>query len=259
MTVERERTPAPALRPFVRSLSVVRSEPPAGRERVIPVGSATLLVNLAENAFRGYADMDGTGPTSLGGAIVAAELRKVVDREASGRCCGWFVPVGSRRLLPRCRCPSRGRRRRAGRACGNRGLVLRERLLLAPTDDDRLAIVELACLIALEEHGEARPFIAAAADAMERGRRWRTAARDGAAGRRLALPLLPRAVGLPPARFRRVRRLQRLLGAVGSSATGRERQEHGFCDQARTLVNGFQASTGMHGLPFRHPQHGLVA
>ena len=265
MTVEWERTPVPALRPFVRSLSVVRSDASAGRERVIPVGSATLLVNLAEDAFRGYADMDGAGPTSLGGAILTGpRLRaKVVDREGQRALLRVaFVPGGLAALLPVPVSETADGAVELGELWGTDGLVLRERLLLAPTDDDRLAIVERFLLDRIGI-GEARPFIATAAHAIGAGTSLaRTAAAIGLSERRLALHFRA-AVGLPPARFRRVRRLQRLLGAVGSEDRrdwARLAQEHGFYDQAH-LVNDFRDLTGITPTAYRprQPAERLVA
>ena len=77
-------------------------------------------MNLAEDAFRGYADMDGTGPTSLGGAIARGpRLRaKVVDREGQRALLRVaFVPV-ARGVAAGAGVRDRGRRRRAGRALG---------------------------------------------------------------------------------------------------------------------------------------------
>jgi len=136
---------------------------------------------------------------------------------------------------------------------GREGRVLRERLLEAATPEQKLSIVERALCDHLFGEPAFDPVIAYAAAALERGRPVSEVARGvGMLPKRFVHRFRER-VGLTPKRYSRLRRLQRLLGAIDpdhAASWAEVAVTHGYYDQAH-LVNDFHQLAGITPTDYR--------
>jgi AraC-like DNA-binding protein len=241
---------SPLLAPFVSSFSHHQGALPAGRDRVLPNGMMTLMVNLDQDEFRTYHGPGAGLVHRADGAVLSGpEARAtVIDTEEQR----WGVAVsfragGAAPFFPLPFGETRSQLVGLGELWGRDGAVLRERLLEAPSPRQRLAVLERVLLDHLVHALEPDPVITYAASALERGHRVRDVTED--------LGLLPKRftrrfrdqTGLTPKLFARVRRLQRLVAAV---EPGRPADwaalaaDHGYCDQAH-LIDDFRDLTGV--------------
>lgn len=223
---------------------------PDAHEVALPTGCLYLLVNLAEDQTRWY-DGDGfaaanarrgavllsawTGPVG----VDLAEQRAVVDVAfRPGGAHPFFDPPASAIDEPAVELEA---------LWGRDGAVLRERLLEASTPRAMLAALESVLLARAARPLQPDWAIAWAASALDRGARVAEVAdRLGMTDRTLLRGFTER-VGLPPKRFARVRRLQRLLAWIPRGEQidwARAAAESGYFDQAH-LINEFRALTGM--------------
>ncbi len=210
---------SPALAPFISSMGYLEGQLPHGRERVLPTGTAQLLVNLDRDVLR--AAPDGLAPTRTGGAALQGpHTRSVLVDTADQRAILWvdFRPGGAAPFFPG-----------PAQACnqlvpldavwGRRGTGLRERLLAAGSAQEMRAVVE-AALLAAAEPPRPDPALAVAVAALHRGATVAQAAdRLGWTTKRL-VRLFSAQVGLAPKRFARLRRFQRLL-SMATASSGR--------------------------------------
>lgn len=242
------RPRSPALAPFVASMGYLEGRFPHGRERVLPTGTAQLLVNLDRDAL--YSAADGLPPIRTGGAALQGpSARPAVVDTADQRAIVWvsFRPGGAAPFFPG-----------LAEACdqlvpldalwGRRGPALRERLLAAGSVDDMRDAVE-AALLAAAEPPRPDPALAAAVAALHGGASVAEAAdRLGWTTKRL-VRLFGAQVGVAPKRFARIRRFQRLLSAATTRLSGtggdwaRLAAECGYHDQAH-MIHDFRALAG---------------
>jgi AraC-like DNA-binding protein len=268
------RPQAPALAPFVRSIAYYDAEPgplsspspPARRERSLPSGGVSLMVNLNEDEFRTYHGPGHATVHRVGGAVLAgprAEHTVIDTAEQRGIVEVSFTPGGAAPFFAGSLADTREQLVELGDLWGRDGVVLRERLLSAATPAAALRFAEAVLLDHLAGPPTPDPAVAFAVRAFER---------DVSVSEVTArLGLLPKRfvhrfrthVGLTPKRFSRVRRLQRLLRHVhcngvhgggvhggglhdgtGAADWARVAADHGYFDQAH-LINDFRAMTGM--------------
>jgi len=244
--------PVPAeLGPFVRSICCWAGEELApGRERIMPSGTVSLMVNLAEDEFRTYDGPGGavarrvrgamlSGPRSAPVVIDTAEQRCVVDVSfRTGGAAPFFgLPLSE----------TRDELVELGELWGRDGAVLRERMQAAATPLDALREVETMLLDRLAGPPRREPAIAYAVGALDRGAGVSEVVdRVGWSRRRFVREFRER-VGLAPKRFARVRRLQRVLADAhrhGRMDWAEAADRHGFFDQSH-LINDFRTLTGM--------------
>jgi AraC-like DNA-binding protein len=250
------RPRAPELAPFVRSLGYFRGELPPSRERVLPSGETSLLVNLYEDQLRTY-----EGPESKiirrthGAALLGPRgTHQVIDTEEQ-RCLIEvnFEFAGAWHFFPVPTSEARDELVELDQLWGRDGFVLREQLLEAATPAEKLRIVETALL----EHA-VRPLApdqatTIAVAALERG----LAVADVTS----RIGLLPKTflrrfrerVGLAPKEFSRVRRLQRVLRSVarnGDTSWAEVAAEQGYYDQSH-LIHDFRELTGITPTAYR--------
>jgi AraC-like DNA-binding protein len=245
-----------ALAPFVRSLGVVGYELPPGRERVLPSGETSLLVNLHEDELRTY---DGPGSATVhgigGAALLGPRTRhQVIDTEEQRRLVEVdFELGGASRFFAAPPSEARNELVELGELWGRDGAVLRERLLEAATAEERLRIVESALLDHVVRPLEPDPAIAVAVSALERGVPVAdVASRIGWLSKTFVRRFRDR-IGLAPKEFSRVRRLQRVLRGVcgdGETRWAEVAAEHGYCDQSH-LIHDFRELTGLTPTAYR--------
>ena len=250
MTFVVVRPRSPALVPFVRFLGEFRGELPPGRERVMPTGDTSLMVNLAEDELRTYhGPAHATVRRTGGAAVVGPQTRQSVidtDEQRSlvqvgfrlGGAASFFsVPLSEMRdeLID------------LGDLWGRDGAVLRERVLEAPTAAERLELVEAVLLERLASARECDRAVTWAVGALELGLPVaRVTSRLGLPSKRFVRRFRDQ-VGVTPKRFARVRRLQRVLAAVARADRPEWAEvavEHGYYDQAH-LIHDFRDLAGM--------------
>jgi len=250
------RPPCEALRLFVASLGCVGGVFAPSRERVLPSGAVSLMVNLHEDEFRTYDAPDAQAGSRTRGAVLAGprsratiidtdEQRSLVQVEfrLGGAAPIFGVPMGETcdQLVE------------LDVLWGPEGRVLRERLLEAPTPERRLSIVETALCARLGRGPVLDPMILPAAASLERGLRVSVVAQEVDVPPKRLVHRFQQHVGLAPKRYSRVRRLQRLLLSVVSDQPvcwAQLAAAHGFCDQAH-LVNDFRELTGITPTEYR--------
>ena len=231
--------PGTALAPFVAHLGWYESDLPDGRETTLPTGTAQLVVNLDHDELRWYENGRAETTGGAGFCPPAPGPVEIDTAEQRRTICVVFRPAGAYPFL--------GEIGALGQAVVDLDDIwgrtwLRERLLAAPTPQAALQVMraELTARAALPFD----PGMAAAAAALHRGLPVgevsdRLGTTTGALRRRFT-----RHVGLPPKRFARIRRLQRLIHRAGDGDWARAAVEVGYFDQAH-MVNDFRALTGL--------------
>ena len=242
------RPRSPALWPFVASFHYNESELAFAVERILPTGQAHLLVNLDQDEFRRYGGPDCRTIHVTGGAVFAGphgrstaldtqEQRRLiaVEFKLGGAAAFFSMPLSDARdQVIGLDCILAGDRR-----------LLRERLCETDVLEHKFRLLEALLLERLRCSLD--PAIAAAINLLEQGVAvGETASRVG---------LLPKTfvrrfreqVGLVPKRLSRVRRMQRVIGAVqGHSHVDwcLVAAKFGYTDQAH-LIHDFHDLTGM--------------
>ncbi|NVB82462.1 MAG: AraC family transcriptional regulator [Kofleriaceae bacterium] len=233
------RRPAPKLAPFVESFWYFTGELAHGRERVLPSGTAQLLVNLHEDELRWY---DDRVHRVAGAAFMGAHDRPFsIDTEEQRAILGVnFRPGGAFPFFdPK---ETSGLHVALEDLWGRQGRLFRERLLEERTPDARLALLERLLLVHAKRF-TIDPAIAFAVGALEEG------ARVGAVVERLGMTprrfirTFEERVGLAPKRFARVRRFQRVLAADRAFDWAAIAAQVGYSDQAH-LIHEFALFTG---------------
>lgn len=245
-----------ALAPFVSSLGFFEGELAPARERVLPSGHVSLMVNLHEDEFRTFDGPDhGTVHRTRGAAFSGPQARHTVIDTEEQRCLVWvsFRLGGAAPFFDTPLEETKDQLVDLEDLWGRDGAVLRERVLQAGTTDEMFDIVESALLARLGPADERDPAVAFAVRALEHG-----ASVSQVTSR---LDVLPKRfvrrfrdhIGLTPKRFARVRRLQRLLGAVareGDVEWAEVAAEHRYYDQAH-LIHDFRELTGLTPTAYR--------
>jgi AraC-like DNA-binding protein len=244
------RAPSPVLAPFVAVLGYYGTGPVDGCDLLLPTGFMHLGVNLAEDEARWY---DGDGFTTVharrGAVLWSASAAPIgVDLASQRALVGvLFRPGGAFPFFGSAASAIDEPAVEIQALWGRDGAVLRERLLEAPTPQAVLATLEAVLLARAARPLTPDRAVAWAAAALGRGARVAEVVdRLGMTHGRF-LRRFTEQVGLPPKRFARVRRLQRLLARTamdGEVDWARAAAECGYFDQAH-LINEFRALTGM--------------
>jgi len=239
-------TPAGPLASLVSSIGHAEGSHPHARELALPTGGSQLLVNL--DADRLSSESGGVRTVVSGAGLSGATSRPAVIDPAEQRAVMWVClrPGAAAALFD----PPAGEFRDAlvplAELWGSTGAALRERLLAEPTPAARIELLERVLLGRAARGREPEPGVARAAVDLHRGVAVATVAdRLGWTDRRLVRSFTDQ-IGLPPKRFARVRRFQRLLGLRCGDASdwaGRA-AEAGYYDQAH-MIHDFREFTGM--------------
>ncbi|MBO0828427.1 MAG: AraC family transcriptional regulator [Streptosporangiales bacterium] len=203
------------LEPFVGSIAYHENAFAHARERVLPNGLAQLIVNMREDRLSAHED-DGTVRHVAGiGLSGVCPAPKVVDpADQAAVICVAFRPGGAYPFFAAPQSAAAGQLVGLDDLWGRAGSRLRERLLDAPTPEERLRLVERALL---ERAADAlRPDAATAYAVAALGRGVPVASVVDRLGRtpRAFIRSFTERVGLPPKQFARIRRFQRLLASI---------------------------------------------
>lgn len=221
-------------------------------ERVLPTGTAQLVVNLAADHINTY-DADGRHDGTEPGAVLAGPRSRfaVIDAEAQSNVVGaCIVPGGLPMLLPGAAHELIETDVPLEALWDVRGVArLRERLLYCTTPSTRLDVLEAALLERYRPRA-LHPAVACALDVFDRSpaiARVDDVVRASGFSARYVIERFKAQVGLAPKRFCRVRRFQL---AVERAHRGRGEDwaclalDCGFYDQAH-LINEFRAFAGL--------------
>ena len=249
---------SPVLAEFVKSFHYHEADFPFALERIMPNGQAHLMVNLAEDEFRSY-DVVRTermnqstgavlaGPHAQATVIDTREQRWLAAVEFRSGGAGCFVCMPMTEVC--------NQMVQLEDLWGRDGALLRERLLEVPTPASKFHVIEEVLLRQLVPRFD--PAIQYAIGALQAG--------IPVSQISSRLGLLPKTlvrrfssqVGIPPKRFARVRRLQRVLRAVrrsGEPNWSALAAEFGYTDQSH-LVHEFRELAGI--LPAGYKPHSM--
>jgi AraC-like DNA-binding protein len=265
----RARKPAPPLDLFIEKIWGFAGQPqPHGFERLLPDGSAELVINLNEDRSRIYDNDDYRQVRTFPGCVLSGPHSQyfVIDTEEQCSTVGvHFKPGG---LFPFFGVPAdeiRNTHVGLDALWGAFAGELRDRVLEAATDEARFDVVEAALLARAAGRFGIHPAVGYALGRFVRGPRTETISgvteRIGLSSRRF-IQVFKEQVGLTPKLFCRVRRFQDAVGRIASG--GRVEWAHvaldaGYFDQAH-FINDFRDFSGLSpsayaGLPVRHPNH----
>jgi AraC-like DNA-binding protein len=243
------RQPGPPLGGLVRAITYQAGDQPrTSVEKILPVPGASLWVNLNRDEFRSFGDNGRV--TRVPGAMLAgpAGRASVIEFEqgrahvsvtfALGAAASFFAPPLQ---------VARDQQLSLADLWGQPGATLRERLLEAATPQDALDVMEDVLLEQLTGPLTPDPVVAAAGGALSAGVPVGKVAE--------ALGVLPRTlrrrftaqVGLPPKRFARVQRLQRVVRDLDGRTQAdwaTVAAKHGYADQPH-LAEEFRQLVGV--------------
>jgi len=252
------RVPKPPLSQFVELLWLYHETRSHTKERLLPQGSAELVINLDENRIR-LCDRNGTGrDQTLTGSIVCGPHSQffVIDSSRQHSVIGvHFRPGG---LSPFLGFPAAelhnvhvSLEEIWGAAAARR---LRQQLLEAPTECAKFDVLERALLARAAGRLARHPAVAFALRQLDRAEAKPTVAavteKIGLSERRLS-QLFGDAVGLTPKLYSRVQRFQHVLRQVGYGPAGAGLDwteialSCGYYDQAH-FNHDFRGFSGIH-------------
>ncbi|MFH8655633.1 helix-turn-helix domain-containing protein [Streptomyces afghaniensis] len=247
------RPSAPALAPLIGALGYVEGRFAHSAELALPTGGAQLLVNLDGDT------LSSSDRRTRGAALQGPYTEPAVIDPAQQRAVVWvaFRPAGAYPFLTAPVSAVQGRLAGLDELWGTDGAVLRERMLEAMAAGGPQAALREVEAVLLRRAGrplEPDPAVRLAAALLDRGTPvGEVADRLGWTSRRLARSCAEQ-LGLPPKRYARVRRFQRLLGRV-NAGSGRPdwallAAECGYHDQAH-LIHEFRALAGITPTAYR--------
>lgn len=236
----------PALAPLVSAIWYFEgADLTHARESVVPTGAMQILVNLDEDELRCWErEREQTSPGAVLAGLRSGPL--VIDTRGARRVTGVsFRPGGAAAFVDERADALADAHVPLDAVWGALGASLRERLLDAGRPEAMLDVWERA-LVARLTRTRNGP-IERALEALEQGEQVRGVARELGWSAKLLYRRFSEAVGLPPKRYARIRRMQRVLRDI---ARGGERARwaqlaasHGYYDQAH-LIRDFRALTG---------------
>ncbi|MFF7733245.1 helix-turn-helix domain-containing protein [Streptomyces sp. NPDC007984] len=246
------RPTAPGLGAAIGAMGWVRGRYAHSAELALPTGGAQLLVNLDEDALSST-PLKGARRRTGGAALHGPYSEPAVIDPAQQRAVLWvaFRPGGVRPFLDAPVSEVRDRLVGLDDLWGTDGAVLRERLIEAMAAGGPragLRALETALTDRARRPTEPDPAVRLAAALLDRGTPvGEVTDRLGWTERRLARGCTEH-LGLPPKRYARVRRFQRLLGQVNAGHGPPDwaflAAHCGYHDQAH-LIHEFRAFAGM--------------
>lgn len=246
--------PSAALAPFVNCYWYFETEGVAHtKERVLPSGTAQLLVNLHEDELRWYDGADYQSVHRSGGAAFAGPQARhyAIDTAEQKAIIGvHFNPIGVAPFLGMPACVLAGRHISTAELWSGDGSALRARLLEATSLHAKFQVLDAVLLAQLKSTRVCAAPIAAALRICDDPKQTcgigELAARFGWSNKRM-IAQFREVVGLTPKRYFRVRRFQNVLEAL--EQTGRVdwaavAGDCGYYDQAH-LIRDFSEFSGL--------------
>lgn len=213
--MQRKREPAPALRPFVRRLWVLDTTgaPVEGRERVLPTGTMHLALRLTGAPFTLFRDASATAGEVIGYGIVGGPRSAPYVRSlAPGRSIGVQFEPGAASLLFGMPADELAERHTSlDDLWGDAASELRQRLAAIESPERLLEAMERFLASRLPRVHGIDPAIAHALSLFSRSVPVRQVVDAVGCSHRHFVDRFRQAVGIPPKRFCRVRRLSRVL------------------------------------------------
>ncbi len=246
--------PSPPLSSFVRLFwyydGYVQPHP---RERLLPGGTMSLVVNLREDHIRTYDTQTQQNPQTIRGHVLSGARSNffVVDTRNMVHTIGvQFRPGGGFPFLKMPADEVTGQSLSLDQLWGEAGQDLRVRLLEAATPQRMFRVVELWLLQQLARPMERHRAVSYALTQFQQGSRipsvGELVARLGISQRRF-IQLFTAEVGLTPKVFSRVMRFQRAVNTIGNRDDvdwASLALDCGYYDQAH-FIHDFQAFSGI--------------
>jgi len=209
--------PAPPLNRFVEQLWYWEGVPPSHlKDRLLPDGSVSLIINLAEDEIRAYTGANDDEVRRYPGAVLVGAYSKycVLDTHEQRAVLGVnFKPGGMTPFFEPAADELRNAHVSLSDLWGSAGATLRERVLQAPTPQSRLRLVESELLRQVLRPLQRRAEIDFIIDELDT-RQDRSIAdlshRAGLSAKRITR-LFELETGLTPKLYARIRRFQRAL------------------------------------------------
>ena len=220
----RTYTPGPPLDEYVDRFWFFSDTPPHPRERILPSGTAQLVINLTDDEIRIYDAPDAARPRRYAGAAVSGPYSNcfLIDPLVHASIIGVYFRPG--RAAPVLGGPARDLADAhvdLEAVWGRTAAELRERLCAAATPAERFAVLEDVLLRRLRRapplHG-AVPVALEAFEWADAAVKVRDLARQVGLSQRRFIQLFAAEVGLTPKLYGRVRRFQRAREMVRRDA-----------------------------------------
>jgi AraC-like DNA-binding protein len=264
--------PAPPLSRFVELLWYYEEPPkPHAKERLMPDGCVSFIINLAEEETRLY-DLDDTGKmTKFDACSLSGPQTKSFVIDTDEQTCVIGVSFRAGGTVPFLGLPSDelyNRHLNLEDLWGLRARELRERVLAAATPQAKLRIVELTLIERAAGMFDGQPVVEyAVQNFLARPATIKIAEvsdRTGFSTRRF-IELFKQHVGMTPKLFCRVRRFQSVLRQITSGQAvnwSAVALDGGYFDQAH-FIHDFRAFSGINPVKFladykdfpRHQNH----
>jgi AraC-type DNA-binding domain-containing proteins len=247
-------TPAPPLSRFVELLWYYENAPkPHQKERLMPDGCITLVINLIEDETRLYDPDDLDKVRKLTGCTVSGPHTKCFAIDTDEQTCVIGISFRPAGAVPFLKLPSdelQNQHVDLEDLWGGLAAVLRERVLAAKGAEGKLRVVELALLERAAGMFDGQPVVEYAVESFlsrpETARISEISDQTGFSSRRF-IELFKHHVGITPKLFCRVRRFQHVLRRITS---GRPVNwsgialDGGYFDQAH-FIHDFRAFSGI--------------
>lgn len=234
--------PAPPLDKFVERLWYWEGTPPPhAKDRLIPTGNATLVINLAEDEIRSYSGPGDSIVTIHPGAVIVGACSRytVIDTREQRAVVGvTFLPGGMTPFFDPAADELTNTHSGLCDVWGTHGSTLRERVLAAATPHSRLKVVEAEllrrALRPLRRRAEIDFVIAQLSCRSDRSIA-ALSQRTGLSSRRVTR-LFAIETGLTPKLYARVKRFERALLYFGSGADWSDLAARcGYFDQSHLI------------------------
>jgi len=246
--------PGPPLARFVERLWYYRNDPtPHAKERLMPDGCVSIVINLAEDQIRLYDPDDTRKMFTIDGCALSGPRIKsfAIDTDEQNHVVGiCFHPAGA---VPFLKVPSTelcDQHLELGDVWGSFARQLRDRVLEAPTPLAKLRAVELALLQRaagmFDDHPTVEYAVKTFLHAPQTANICKIVSETGFSSRRF-IELFKHHVGLTPKLFCRVRRFQCVLRRITSGRPVRWADvavDCGYFDQPH-FIHDFRSFSGI--------------
>lgn len=246
--------PGPPLSRFVEQIWYYQNDPqPQAKERLMPDGCMSLVINVAENETRLYDPDDTSRRTTLGPVSLTGPRTYSIAIDTDEQACVVGISFRPAGALPFLKMPCgelHNQNVDVSQLWGRLAGELHERILAAPTPAAKLRVVELILLQRAAGNFDVAPLVEDAVAhllrAPQTARIAQLAHNSGLAPRRF-IDLFRHHVGITPKLFCRVRRFQDVLRRI---STGRPvvwtsvALDCGYFDQSH-FIRDFQSFAGV--------------